>query len=122
VFAANSRCEGRSILLRRPQGFNKEQDLIDLREAALGYNDLMKLDAILSAIDDEINKLQQARSMLIATAPSPRKKRAGRPKGSKPAATAAPAKKRVLSAEARKRIAAGQKKRWAAAKKSTKSR
>ncbi|MGI4755317.1 MAG: hypothetical protein ACRYGF_00535 [Janthinobacterium lividum] len=75
----------------------------------------MNNNAILAALDVEINKLQQARAMLSSAATAPAKKNVGHPKGSKQAP--AKAAKRVLSEEARSRIAAAQKKRWAAAKK-----
>jgi hypothetical protein len=79
------------------------------------YNVLMNLEAILSAIDSEISRLQQARAMLADTTPSVvAKKGPGRPKK---LAVVVPAKKRTMSAEGRIRIAAAQKKRWAAAKK-----
>ncbi len=72
---------------------------------------------VIAAIDREIDRLQQARTILAGEEEeaSPRgrpagkqvtKKRVGRPAGTK----------RVLSPEARKRIADAQKKRWAAQK------
>ena len=71
---------------------------------------------VIAAIDKEIDRLQQARSILAGedeVIPHGRpaakqiiKRRVGRPAGTK----------RVLSAEARKRIADAQKKRWAAQK------
>ncbi len=71
---------------------------------------------VLAAIDREITRLQQARTILAGEddeAPRGRgaakqviKKKVGRPAGTK----------RVLSTEARKRIADAQKKRWAAQK------
>ncbi len=69
---------------------------------------IMNREQMIAAIDEEINKLDQVRKLLhnaagkrlLKTSP------AGRP-----------AKKRVLSAEARQRIAAAQKRRWAAQKK-----
>ena len=82
-------------------------------------------ESILAAIDAELARLQQARSLLsdlpeaVPSAPTAKQGR-GRPKGAtgKAAAQAAPVrKKRVLSDEARARIAAAQKKRWAAVKK-----
>ena len=74
---------------------------------------------VISAIDKEIARLQEARSILAGdeTDTPVAKKRPGRPATKK--AVAAPRKtsgKRVLSAEARKRIADAQKKRWAAQK------
>ncbi len=71
---------------------------------------------VIAAIDKEIDRLQQARTILTEDGEviprgrpatrQPLKKRVGRPAGTK----------RVLSAEARKRIADAQKKRWAAQK------
>jgi hypothetical protein len=91
----------------------------------------MNMTGILSAIDAEISKLQQARAIftdysdpIAATATAtatPAKRGPGRPKKTpeavKPAKKAA---KRVMSEEARSKIAAAQKKRWAASKKATK--
>jgi hypothetical protein len=70
----------------------------------------MAIDSILTQIDSEIARLQQARTLLsnlgtVATS-------AGR--NTAKAATAKPAKKRKISAEGRKRIAEAQRKRWAA--------
>ena len=82
----------------------------------------MDTTAILSTIDAEISKLQQARALLtgdsVPTAP-PEKRGPGRPKkiSTEPAKKSA---KRVMSEEARSKIAAAQKKRWAAAKKAAK--
>lgn len=92
----------------------------------------MEVSRIISEIDSQIAKLQQARALLSDTsmvdvasvAPVKRAGR-GRPKGSKngvrkaaaivkaaaPATKTAP--KRKLSAEGRKRIAEAMKKRWA---------
>jgi hypothetical protein len=85
----------------------------------------MNMTEILSAIDAEISKLQQARAIFSdytdPIAPTVVKRGPGRPKktpeAAKPAKKAA---KRVMSEEARSKIAAAQKKRWAAAKKATK--
>lgn len=72
----------------------------------------MDVSRILSEIDAEIARLQQARSALTGIAGSgtvaPRR---GRPKGSvnKPKAS----RKRNLSPEGRKRIAEAMKRRWA---------
>ena len=75
-------------------------------------------EGILSAIDAQLAKLQQARTLLASTSVAPsvgEARRPGRPKGSKTAAKADPVKaKRTMSAEGRSRIAAAQKKRWAA--------
>ena len=96
----------------------------------------MNTNEILTAIDAEITKLQQARALLsgysepaaIKQGPGRRKKIAvplksvapkrgpGRPK--KVAIPAKAVVKRTMSAEGKARIAAAQKKRWAAAKKS----
>ena len=67
-------------------------------------------DKILSTIELEITRLQQARAILTET-------NGDRP-GFKAVATTRP--KRKLSAAARERIAAAQRKRWAAFKKNTK--
>jgi len=74
---------------------------------------------IISAIDEEITKLQRVRSLLSGYSdptPTAIKRRPGRPKK----AVSAKPVKRVLSPEAKARIAAAQKKRWAAHKKATK--
>jgi hypothetical protein len=70
----------------------------------------MAIENILSQIDSEIARLQQARA-LLATMGTTTANGAGR--GRKAGAKAKPRKKRVLSAEARKRIADAQRKRWA---------
>ena len=69
----------------------------------------MAIENILTQIDLEIERLKQARALLanIGTAAATTGRRAGK-------AAAKPAKKRVLSAEARKRIADAQRRRWAA--------
>jgi hypothetical protein len=67
----------------------------------------MDTKSIIAAVDEEIARLQQVRSMLGGGGfPGPFKKTAP--------------KKRVMSAEARERIAAAQRKRWAAQKKAAK--
>jgi hypothetical protein len=78
----------------------------------------MNTSSIIAALDEEIARLQNARS-LIAGSASP--KRRGRPPQSKPAGTAA-SKRRTLSPEARKKIAEAQRKRWAKQKKVTVTR
>ena len=74
----------------------------------------MEVSRIIAELDAQIAKLQQARALLAGTtAPAAGR---GRPKGSKNAASAAPAtapRKRKLSPEGRKRIADAMKKRWA---------
>lgn len=86
----------------------------------------MALEDVISQIDNEISKLQQARAILAGT-PDALKQNRGRPKGSKntaatatpapaaPAATSASGKKarRQISPEGRKAIAEAMKKRWA---------
>ena len=91
----------------------------------------MTTNDILNAIDQEISKLQQARTILggshsgSSTNAQPAK-RLGRPKGSgmkvvPKVAAAVPAKstRKVLTPEAKARIAAGQVARWAAKRKAT---
>ncbi len=82
----------------------------------------MALQDVLTHIDTEIARLQQARALLAGT-PDALKPGRGRPKGSKNVGAAAdapaagaPAKKgkRQLSPEGRKAIADAMKKRWAA--------
>jgi len=71
----------------------------------------MAIEIILSQIDSEIARLQQARKLLanIGTTTA-----GARRAGKKSAAKSKPAKKRRISAEGRKRIAEAQRKRWAA--------
>jgi hypothetical protein len=68
----------------------------------------MNTSELLTAIDSEISRLQQVRSLLTG----------GKNGHTRPGKK--PAKKRILSAEARERIAAAQRKRWAAQKKAAK--
>lgn len=81
----------------------------------------MDVSQILSSIDAEISRLQQARAAVAAldgTSPVPAK-RPGRPKGSTNSSTAAAGdgdgrkRKRNLSPEGRKRIQEAMKRRWA---------
>ena len=72
---------------------------------------------VLSQIDDQIAKLQQARALLTGSTATPARR--GRPAGSKNT-TAAPKKRRKMSAAGRKAIAEAQRKRWAALKASKK--
>ena len=65
----------------------------------------MSREQILAAIDEEISKLQQVRSLLQGSSGS--KLSSGFSTGGKTRG------KRVLSQEARQRIAAAQKRRWA---------
>jgi hypothetical protein len=75
----------------------------------------MSREQILSAIDDEISKLQQARKLLQSSGGS--KLVSGLSSG-----TRKPRAKRTLSPEARQRIAAAQKRRWAKQKKEASSK
>lgn len=84
----------------------------------------MDVTQILSAIDAEISRLQQARDAVAAldgASPVPAR-RPGRPKGTKSTAAAgseAPQKrKRNLTPEGRKRIQEAMKRRWAERNKS----
>jgi hypothetical protein len=95
---------------------------------ALSNGGYVKVEEILAGIDQEIARLQHARSLLAGDQP-----RRGRPRGStsKKAAKAEKAvkavkptarKKRKLSAEGRKRIADAMRKRWAERKKAAASK
>jgi hypothetical protein len=64
----------------------------------------MDTEAILEAIDAEISRLEQAKTLLNGAGPAKR---------DRPAITG----ERTISAEAREKIAAAQRKRWAKAKK-----
>src|SRR5579875_3238500 len=85
---------------------------------------IMDVSRILSEIDAEIARLQQARTALTAiagtgtVAVAPRR---GRPKGSTNKNTAKPGRKRNLTPEGRKRIAEAMKRRWAERRASAKS-
>lgn len=80
---------------------------------------------VISKIDEEIAKLQQARALLAGTATTTQAKAGrGRPKGSKNVAAVTPAtagkkRKRQLSPEGRKAIADAMKKRWAERRKAS---
>jgi hypothetical protein len=78
----------------------------------------MNTQAIIATLDKEIARLQQARALLTSAADvkglASIKRGPGRPKTLTP--VSAP-KTRVLSADAKARIAAGQKARWAKARK-----
>jgi hypothetical protein len=82
----------------------------------------VEVSRIISEIDAQISKLQQARALLAGTTAAAVRTGPGRPKGSKNTA-AAPAtkspRKRKLSPEGRKRIADAMKKRWAERRKQT---
>ena len=78
----------------------------------------MDVNQILSAIDQQILKLQQARAIFAGPDTSLTAKRGpARPK--RMAAPLQSVVKRTMSAEGEARIAAAQKKRWAAARKGT---
>jgi len=71
----------------------------------------MTIEHILSQIDFEIASLTQARKILAGIGS---KSTDGSRKAAKAVSKAIPAKKRILSADARKRIADAQRRRWAA--------
>ena len=78
----------------------------------------MDVTEILSAIDSEINRLQQARQAVAALegASSIPARRRGRPKATAPAANGtgeSRKRKRNLTPEGRKRIQEAMKRRWA---------
>jgi hypothetical protein len=74
----------------------------------------VKLESILSELDAEIARLQQAKALLTG---EPVKRGPGRPKA---VPTVVAKKKRNLSPEGRARIAAAVKARWAKQKKAAK--
>lgn len=74
---------------------------------------------ILAEIDDEIEKLKQARALLNGETSA--KRLPGRPKGAVNVAKPAK-KKRILSPEGRKRIQDAVKRRWAAQRKAASSK
>lgn len=74
----------------------------------------MDVSRILSEIDGEIARLQQARAALVGISSSGTvATRRGRPKGSVNKNTTKTRRKRNLSPEGRKRIADAMKRRWA---------
>jgi hypothetical protein len=77
----------------------------------------MGLNEIVAALEDEISRLEQVRSLLAGTKGDVTQAATSFAFG---ANQGKPRKRRRLSAEARARIAAAQKKRWAAQKKATK--
>lgn len=84
----------------------------------------MAMNEVISQIDEEIAKLQQARALLAGGASTQTKAARGRPKGSKNATAASSAGtakkgKRQLSPEGRKAIADAMKKRWAERRKAS---
>jgi hypothetical protein len=77
----------------------------------------MGITEIVAALDDEISRLQQVRSLLTDTKGGVTHAATSFAFG---ANQAKPRKRRHLSSEARERIAAAQRKRWAAQKKAAK--
>ena len=75
----------------------------------------MTVSNILSSIDAEIARLQEARNLLAGTLINAR----GRKGTGKSSAPKKSTGKRVMSAEAREKIAAAQRKRWAVQKKTS---
>lgn len=75
----------------------------------------METDKIIAEVDAEIEKLQQARALILGTAKTAAQTQE---RGGRRASTVAPKKpgRRRLSPEARKRIAEAQRKRWAKVK------
>jgi len=80
----------------------------------------VEVSRIISEIDAQISKLQQARE-LLAGVETVKRPGPGRPKGSKNTPPAAPksSKPRNLTPEGRKRIADAMKRRWAERKKTS---
>jgi hypothetical protein len=82
----------------------------------------MDIQAILVALDAEIEQLKRARALLAGVSPQPKRGRPAGAKGNKatsfnPAEFAAKApKRRTMSAAARAKVAAAQRARWAALK------
>ncbi|HTU51086.1 MAG TPA: hypothetical protein VMF56_10855 [Acidobacteriaceae bacterium] len=74
----------------------------------------MNTRSLIAAIDAEISRLQQVKSLLSGTA------RTQNGKQSAAAKTSKPTKRRKLSAAARAKIAAAQRARWAKFRKSAK--
>lgn len=79
----------------------------------------MGLKEIIAALDAEIDRLKEARTLLAGTKGSAAQKATSFSFGANQ--QAAPRKRRRLSAKARARISATQKKRWAAKRKAAKS-
>ncbi len=77
----------------------------------------MGLNEIIAALDDEISKLEQVRSLLAGTKSNVAQAATSFAFGANQGKTRKP---RHLSAEARARIAAAQKKRWAKQKRAAK--
>ena len=73
----------------------------------------MDIQSMIRSIDEEIARLEQARSILSDTSTTTINRGSGRPKNV-PDVHSPIKKKRTMSAEGKARIAAAQKKRWAA--------
>jgi hypothetical protein len=71
----------------------------------------LSVDMLLESIDLEIERLTQARGLLVRTTSK---------SNPRPTAEAQPVKRRKMSKEARDRIAAAQRKRWAKSKRAAK--
>jgi hypothetical protein len=80
----------------------------------------MKTTEILSLIDAEIAKLQQARALIVGSSADTGTRKPARPKSTAAPAPIAKKKKRNLSPEGRARIAEAVRRRWAAQKKAVK--
>lgn len=74
----------------------------------------MQLSKILAEIDQEISRLEQARTLLAGDAPAVKKTRKAKSAGAEPVKRK---KKRNLSPEGRKRIAEAVRRRWELQKK-----
>ncbi len=89
----------------------------------------MDFNRLVSEIDSEISRLQQARALLTRGSDSSAKRGPGRPKTpavsrktAAPSAVKSGKRKRRLSPEGRKRIADAMRKRWAERKKQQSSK
>ncbi len=74
---------------------------------------------ILTQIDTEISRLQQAKDLLLGAAGT-QKRGPGRPPKTEALTVTAKSRQRKMNAEARERIRQGQVKRWAKAKQAAK--
>ncbi|MHB1938780.1 MAG: hypothetical protein ACYCOR_19685 [Acidobacteriaceae bacterium] len=79
----------------------------------------MDTQAFVAAIDAEISRLRQVKTLLTGNS-SAGKQNLKRPVGTGTGALGRPTKRRTMSVEARAKIAAAQKARWAKVKKSAK--
>jgi hypothetical protein len=116
-------CEERSALLEAGQRLERwstpspsyehssSSNQLALALAQGCYDPVVDMRTLVAQIDEEIARLEQARSLLAGTAGQPHR---GRPPGRSTKKTAG---RPPLSPEARAKIAAAQKRRWAKAKK-----